>query len=123
MALDHINKDLADFLMIEYPRTPVFYLLPKIHKPDRPPKGRLIVSAQGSVLENISKYLDHLLQPHVLKVSTYIRDTGDFIEKIEGRNIPPQALILSLDVSSLYTSIPHIDVPNVVQHHLEMDKG
>lgn len=60
LSLDYITKDLADFLLIEHPRVPLFYLLPKIHKPGFPPKGRPIVSAQDSIFENISKFVDHL---------------------------------------------------------------
>lgn len=75
LALDYINKDLADFLIVECPCVPTFYLLPKIHKPGFPPKGRPIVAAQQSLLENISKYVDSLLQPHVRHIKTYIQDT------------------------------------------------
>lgn len=96
LALDFIGKDLTEFLLIEFPRVPVFYLLSKICKPDFPPKGRLIMSAQGSLLEKNSKYLDYLLQPHVSKIKTYIKDTSDFIKKVEGLKIPIQAVILHL---------------------------
>lgn len=101
LALDYIDKNLFDYLMVDFPRVPYFYLLPKIHKPGHP--GRPIVAAQGSVTEKISRYLDFLLQPHVAKMHTYIRDTGDFISKTEGIRIPENAMILSLDVVSLYT--------------------
>lgn len=39
LALDYINKDLFDFLYVEFPRVPIFYVLPKIHKPGFPPGG------------------------------------------------------------------------------------
>lgn len=37
LALDFISKDLFEFMYIEYPRVPVFYIMPKIHKPELPP--------------------------------------------------------------------------------------
>lgn len=58
LALDYIDQDLMKFLFSEYPRTPVFYVLPKIHKPGFPPAGRPIVAAQGSLHERVSKYID-----------------------------------------------------------------
>lgn len=61
LALDQISKDLYDFLYVEYPRVPLFYVLPKIHKPGFPPKGRPIVAANAALFENISKYIDSLL--------------------------------------------------------------
>ncbi len=42
-------------------RTPQFYMLPKIHKPDHP--GRPILSANDGPTERISKYLDYFLRP------------------------------------------------------------
>lgn len=44
LSLDYISKELFDYLYVEFTRTPVFYILPKIHKPGFPPRGRLIVS-------------------------------------------------------------------------------
>lgn len=121
LALDYISKDLADFLVIDFPRIPTFYLLPKIHKPGFPTKDRPIVAAQRSLLENISKYVDSFLQPHVKKIKTYIQDTRDFILKVDGMQIPPNSMLVSLDVVSLYTSIPHEDIRSVVQQYLEKD--
>lgn len=110
LALDYISKDLADFLIQEYPKVPSFYLLSKIHKPGFLPKGRTIVAAQGSALENISKYIDSLLQPYVLQIKSYIKDTRDFIQQVEHYAILDEAVLLTMDVTSLYNSIPHEDV-------------
>ena len=43
------------------PRTPLFYFLPKIHKPDNPP--RPIISGCDSPTDNVSKYLTSVLNP------------------------------------------------------------
>lgn len=93
----------------EEPRTPVFYLLPKVHKPARPPPGRPIVSSYGSPTERISAFVDEQLQPLVTKLPSYIKDTNDFLEKISKvqQPIPQNSLLVSIDVASLYTSISH----------------
>lgn len=71
LAQDIITKELHDSLYVEYPRIPVFYILPKIHKPGFPPRGHLIMAAQFSVLTNISCYVDSLLQPFVMRSKTF----------------------------------------------------
>lgn len=83
--------------------------------------GRPIIAAQGSLLENISKYVDSLLQAHVKNIKTYLKDTRDFVSKIEGMQIPPNLVLASLDIVSLYSSIPHEDIRMVVQQYLEHD--
>lgn len=105
--------------MVDHPRVPTFYLLPKIHKPGFPPRGRPTVAAQQSLLENISKFVDSLLQPHVREIKTHIKDTRDYIQKIESTSIPENAILLPLDVVSLYTNIPHKEIRSVVQLYLE----
>ena len=51
--LDHgqITQKTADYLLYDINRTPKFYLLPKIHKSLTAPKGRGIVSGNGSPTE------------------------------------------------------------------------
>lgn len=121
LSLDYITKELADFFIVEYPKVPLFYLLPKIHKPGFPPKGRLIVAAQYFLLSNISIYVDFLLQPHVRKIRTYLKDRQDFIQKIEHKSIPSNVMLVSMDVTSLYTSIPHEDIRSTVHSNLDQD--
>ncbi len=40
-----ITQKVADYLVFSKPRTPSLYILPKMHKPARPPLGRPIISA------------------------------------------------------------------------------
>ncbi|KAM9320090.1 general transcription factor II-I [Gastrophryne carolinensis] len=51
-ALDEgvITRTLYDFLEVEFPRTPTFYVLPKIHKNPEKPPGRPIVSGIGGLM-------------------------------------------------------------------------
>ncbi|XP_060600672.1 uncharacterized protein LOC132754094, partial [Ruditapes philippinarum] len=96
-------------------RTPSFYVLPKTHKQpnaDLPLKypGRPIVSACNSPTENISKYLDSILKPYMFRLPSFIKDTTDFIQKIKNVKLKSKdSLLVTMDVSSLYTCIPHSD--------------
>ena len=102
-----IDNDLFGFLLPKNPiRTPIFYMLPKIHKPNNP--GRPIISGCGSPTVNISKFLDHSLRPIVELSPSYIRDTTHFLQIVLNHNfhIPKDSWLVTLDVKSLYTSIP-----------------
>ena len=87
-------------------RTPVFYLLPKIHKEGIP--GRPILSGCGSPTEKLLSYLDHYLRPIVEESASYIKDTTHFLQQIFEihTSIPPNSWLVTLDVKSLYTNIP-----------------
>ena len=101
-----IDRHTRDFLSPNQPKTARFYLLPKIHKPGNP--GRPIVSSNGAPTENISRYVDHYIQPLVAELPSYVRDTTDFLNKLQRLPpLPPGSLLVTLDVSSLYTNIPH----------------
>ena len=52
--------------------------------------------------------MDHHLQL-ILKVEeSYIKNTGDFLEKFQNLgNIPSNAILVTADVVGLYPSIPH----------------
>uniref|UniRef100_A0A673J7M0 Uncharacterized protein n=1 Tax=Sinocyclocheilus rhinocerous TaxID=307959 RepID=A0A673J7M0_9TELE len=58
-----INEQELKYLKNEYPRIPVLYTLPKIHKSLEDPPMRPIVSGNGSLTETLSKFLDSLIQP------------------------------------------------------------
>ena len=41
------------------------------------------------------------------EIQSYVKDTKDFINKINNHNIPEGSIFVRLDVKSLYTSIPN----------------
>ena len=88
-----------------------FYLLPKVHK-DRSkwphpnmPEGRPIVADCGSETEHICAFIDHYLQPLATCHASYIKDTYHFVSKIRGQVVPCDALIVTGDVTGLYTNM------------------
>ena len=60
-----LSEEIAEGLKTDNPRTPHFYLLPKIHKEGNP--GRPVVSSIDSHTSKISKYVDYHIQP-IIKV-------------------------------------------------------
>ena len=107
-----LNKKLPSRVTTYKPKTPSFYLLPKIpkiQKPGTPPPGRPIVSANGCATEKISALTDILLSPLVPNLPSYLKDTQHFLEiiKEKGTSLPANTLLCTLDVNSLYTNIPN----------------
>ena len=103
-----LPKEHITFLTPKNPRTPLFYMLPKIHKPNNP--GRPIVSTCDGPTENLSMYIDSFIKPLAQQVKSYIKDTNQFIQRLtELGQVPHNSYLVTIDVTSLYTSIPHKD--------------
>ena len=113
-----IPNDHITFLTPKNSRTPLFYMLPKIHKQNNP--GRPIVSACDGPTENLSAYLDSFIKPLAQRVKSYVKDTNDFLLKLTDLgSIPPEAFLVTIDVTALYTNIPHRDAILAVKEELE----
>ncbi|CAJ0934922.1 unnamed protein product [Ranitomeya imitator] len=96
------------FLTKKHPITPVIYILPKIHKCLHNPPGRPIVASTDSILAPISIYLEKILTPLIRNTTSFLLDTGAFLETVRNISpVPPDAYLVSFDVKDLYTSIPH----------------
>ena len=103
-----ITEKVARILVTKEPRTSQLYLLPKIHKSTIPVPGRPIVSANDSPTERVSAFVDNFLAPIVKTGQSYIQDTSDFLRKLQDiGELRGDVLLLTLDVSSLYTNIPN----------------
>ena len=88
----------------DLPRIPIFYTLTKIHKPN--PVGRPIISGCEGPTERLSFFVDKLLQPITQKQKSYLKDTTHFVNFIEKTKVSQDTLLVSMDVTSLYTNIP-----------------
>ena len=101
-----INENIANGLKNPSPRTPQIYISPKIHKEGDP--GCPVVSSINCHTANISKYVDYHLQPIVKQIPSYVKDTNDFISKINAvKSVPKNSYLVIMDVRSLYTNIPN----------------
>ena len=92
-------------LTTKSPRLPTLYLLPKIHIANNP--GRPIISACWGPTEKISSFVDHILKPHVVALPSHVKDTTHFINLLATLDIPDNHILMTIDVSSLYTNVPH----------------
>ena len=66
-------------LKTDTPKTPKFYTMPKIHKPENP--GRPVINSIDCNTGNLSEYVDCHLKDHVHKLPSYIKDTKTFLIK------------------------------------------
>ena len=82
-----------------------YYL--KINKGKIPPPGIPIVSANDCPTERISQFVDHFIQPLLPKLKSYVKDSGQFLWILDNLNLPQDAILCKLDVTSLYTNIPN----------------
>ena len=65
--------------------------------------------------------MDYHLIPLVRKIPSCIKDTNNFLLKLQDiSNLPPESLLVSLDVTSLYTNIPHEEGLDVCREMLDM---
>lgn len=91
-------------LTIHNSQPPKMYGLIKLHKPGYP--FRVIVSSIQSPLYNLSKLLANILSNVVGKTDYTVKDSWKFHEFIKKSIVPKNYCLISLDVVSLYTSIP-----------------
>ena len=68
---------------------------------------RPIVSLCESATENISHFLDYWLQPIMKSLPSYIKDTSQLINELKELKVDPHSFLVTIDVKSLYTCIPH----------------
>ena len=69
--------------------------------------GRPVISNCRVPTEKASEFLDYHLKPVMQRSWSYIKDSGDFIEKIKRiSNIPDDAILVTADVVGLHPSIP-----------------
>ncbi|XP_071177790.1 uncharacterized protein [Mytilus edulis] len=114
-----------DYLKNFERKTSNFYGLPKIHKSkeiqsainsqqneyikvQKPTdlKLRPIIAGPASPTHRLSNFLDIILKPLCKYVPSYIRDDIDFLSHLP-KIAPVHARLVSFDVTSLYTNIPH----------------
>ena len=108
-----MDDELAEMLVIDDAKPGNIYFLAKMHKNMTPPPGRPICNTINTPTMNLSKWVDIQLQPLVKKLPSYIKDNSHFVHKIEQINqqikLPPNAILVTWDVKSLYTNIPHVE--------------
>ena len=123
----HLNGEIDisvyNYLVSRECRTPNLYLLPKIHKGITPPPGRPILSANGCPTEKISQFVDHFLKEIATKHKSYVKDTTLFLQKLQKLGkLPPDSILVTFDVTSLYTNIPNKEGIDAVKQALDRSR-
>ena len=120
-----LTKKEYDYLTNFEQKNSDFYGLPKIHKSKEineacatstsnyvelaPPNNltfRPIVAGPACETHRLSNLIDILLQPYTKYIKSYVKDTKDFLQKLP-HQIPEDSILVSFDVESLYSNIPH----------------
>ena len=110
-------RNIADNLKITIVKTSHFYITPKVQKKDIP--WQPVVSSIDCHTSELSKFVDHYLQPHTKALTSYVKDTTDFTNKLEYVKDTSKGSILvsnlvTLDVTALYTNtLNHKDIEAV----------
>jgi len=98
----------------------IIYGLPKIHKKEVP--IRPIISQVKSLTNRLHRYIQQLLKIGELQIPNIIKDTTDFINKLNTYipEIREKTYLITLDVESLYTNIPiEWGIAAIIEHYTE----
>ena len=113
-----LANNLGKLLINEEPKTPKFYLNPKVHKENNP--GRPVINSIDAPSAQISRFVDFHLQPIVQSIQSYVKDTTDFINKLsQVEDVPINTYLVTMDVKSSYTNIRHTEGIQSVAKALE----
>ena len=113
-----LSKNISEGLKTENPKTPHFYLKPKVHKEGN--LGTPVISSINCHTSKISEYVDYHLQPIFKEIPPNVQDTTDFLRKINQIDfVPENSYLVSLDVKSLYTNIPNAEGIKSIKTPLE----
>ena len=103
-----IDDRTARWLVNKGPKPGKAFGTVKTHKPGNP--IRLITSGCGTAIENFSALTDYYIKSLAQKAPSYIKDTTDFINKLELATskgpLPEGTLLVSWDVAAM---LPNID--------------
>ena len=119
--LANYNSKLYLFLQPKPNHTlvPKFYGIPKIHKQyDTLPPMTPIVAHNNSLLNPTPKLLDHLLQPIAQAYPDYLHNSTSLSLSLETLTVPDSTILVSIDVDSLYPSIPQTECLNIIYEEL-----
>ena len=114
----YIDKYEQEFMLPPNPvKTQHIYFPYKVHK--NPIAVRPVVAGVQGPTTNISKYLDHFLKTAVPTIPSYIKNSQSVVKIINTTTLPPSEFVylISIDVKSLYTSIPQEQGINACLKH------
>ncbi|XP_055589197.1 uncharacterized protein LOC129741481 [Uranotaenia lowii] len=103
LMLKLIDKKTATFLESKNPIRPCIYGQPKAHKPDLP--LRPVVPNITAPTYKLAKYVSQILQSS-FKSQYNIKDSFQLVKVLQQIKLPPDYILVSFDVVSLFTNTP-----------------
>ena len=96
------------------------YPLSKIHKRLYNVPGRPVISNCGTPTDKVSEFLDHHLKSIKQEGWSCIKNTDDFLKKVQNiRKIHQHSILVTAVVAGLYPSIPHNAVLKALKDALD----
>ena len=103
---DHLSLKQYKYIIGYKPAYPIFYGMPKIHKKNCP--LRPIVSQISGPTYRINQLIHELLFVAESEIPYLFKDTTAFLNIIQRyKSVSENTLLVTMDVVSLYTNIPH----------------
>ncbi|CAG2246908.1 unnamed protein product [Mytilus edulis] len=101
-----IDKDMKKYLLPKGTCPGKVQANPKLHKQNHP--VRTIINGRNHPTEKIAEIVENELSENVRNLPTYIKDTTDFLNKLNAiqQPLPDNAIMFCLDVTKLYPSVP-----------------
>ena len=99
--------------------TPKFYGLPNIHKHNTPLQP--IVDIHGSPTYGLARLVTDILQPLVGKTTHHLQNSTDLIQRMKNVVLEEDKVLVSYDVTILFTSVPVDEVISIVRRRLQED--
>ena len=111
---NHISKELSKKLEIKITECKLgsFRLLAKLHKEKF--NWRPIINCKNHPNSKISKFLDSLFKPIIVKTESYIKDSQNLIQLTKDIIFKKEPVILSLDFTNLYLVIDPIHATELI---------
>ena len=104
-------------------RVPRFYGIPKLHKEfTKLPPLRPIVSQTQSLLTPSAKFIDYALQPIARSYPDYLHNSSMLSVKLQDTMVPDDAILVTIDVTSLYPSIPQEECLHIIYNELHANR-
>ena len=115
-----VDEKVATNLRPKNPcRCPLFYGLPKVHKTDIP--LRPIVSGCEGPTDHLSNFVTQYIQPIAELLPAYFKDSADLLRHLQHQNATlEEYFLVTADVTSLYTNIPHQEGMEAIAHYLHL---
>ena len=99
--------------------TPRFYGLPKVHKPGTP--LRPIVASRGSITYDTARHVADILSPIVGKNGYALKNSADMVDTLSRCTLDEEDVLVSFDVTALFTKVPVEKSVDVIHGRLESD--